>query len=64
MFTDPVCGMEVHESTAPANTLYDGNVYYFCSRTCMGAFQDNPNNYVDEVAQHVLQPPAYPYPTL
>ncbi len=34
MFTDPVCGMEVHESTAPAATCYEGVVYYFCSRTC------------------------------
>jgi YHS domain-containing protein len=64
MFTDPVCGMEVHESTAPANTFYEGTVYYFCSRTCLGAFQDNPNNYVDEVAQRLLQHLAYPYPTL
>jgi YHS domain-containing protein len=30
MFTDPVCGMEVHESSAPASTFYEGVVYYFC----------------------------------
>jgi YHS domain-containing protein len=64
MFTDPVCGMEVHESMAPARTLHEGVVYYFCSRTCLGAFQDNPSRYVDEVAHRLLQHLAYPHPTL
>jgi len=64
MFTDPVCGMEVHESSAPASTFYEGVVYYFCSRTCLGAFQDAPTNYVDEVAQRLLQHLAYPDPIL
>ena len=61
---DPVCGMEVQESTAPANIFHEGVVYYFCSRTCMGAFQDNPGRYMDETAQRLLQHLAYPHPTL
>ena len=64
MSTDPVCGMEVHESTAPASTLHEGVVYYFCSRTYMGAFEDNPARYVDEVAHRLLQHLAHPHPTL
>jgi YHS domain-containing protein len=64
MFTDPVCGMEVHESSAPASAFYKGVVYYFCSRTCRRSFQDSPNNYVDEVAQRLPQHLAYPDPTL
>jgi Cu+-exporting ATPase len=64
MSTDPVCGMEVQESAAPARTCYEGVVYFFCSRTCMGAFEDNPSRYVDEVAHRLLQHLAYPHPTL
>jgi YHS domain-containing protein len=56
--------MEVHESAAPASTLHQGVVYYFCSRTCMGAFEDKPERYVDEVAHRLLQHLAYPHPTL
>jgi P-type Cu+ transporter len=64
MSTDPVCGMEVHESAAPARLFHEGLVYYFCSRTCMGAFEDNPSRYVDEVAHRVLRHLAFPDPTL
>jgi P-type Cu+ transporter len=55
MFTDPVCGMEVYETMASANICHQGVVYYFCSRACFGAFQDNPEKYVEEVAQPRLQ---------
>ncbi len=48
MSTDPVCGMEVYESMAPAKTQYGGVTYYFCSRACLGAFQDEPHKYVDD----------------
>ncbi len=47
MFTDPVCGMEVHESLAAATTQYQGVTLYFCSRRCYGRFQDNPLAYVE-----------------
>lgn len=50
MSTDPVCGMEVHESTAPAMTQHDAVTYYFCSRKCLGAFQDDPAKYVEAAA--------------
>lgn len=46
MFTDPVCGMEVYESLAPA-TIVQGVKYYFCSRACLGAFEDDPGKYLD-----------------
>jgi YHS domain-containing protein len=49
MSTDPVCGMEVYESTAPA-IQHDSVTYYFCSKKCLGEFQDHPEVYVDAVA--------------
>ncbi len=48
MSTDPVCGMEVFESMAPAKTDYQGVTYYFCSHSCMGTFQDNPSKFVED----------------
>ncbi len=50
MSMDPVCGIEVPESGAAAMTLYDGVVYYFCSMTCFGRFEQNPALYVEQVA--------------
>ncbi len=43
--TDPVCGKTV--STAEARpSVYDGQVYYFCSRECREAFEVLPEQYV------------------
>ena len=35
---DPVCGMQVDTSAAPASTERDGQRYYFCSDRCHDAF--------------------------
>ncbi len=49
MKTDPVCGMEVRESDAPT-VEYDGVTYFFCSKACLGAFEDNPKQWIFEAA--------------
>ncbi len=54
MSTDPVCGMEVYESMAPASE-HEGVTYYFCSRACQGAFQDDPDKYLELGAQRRFQ---------
>ena len=40
--TDPVCGMVIELSKAPAETTYQGHTYYFCSQQCKDAFDKNP----------------------
>jgi YHS domain-containing protein len=35
---DPVCGMQVRRSDAPASAHVDGEWVYFCSDRCQGAF--------------------------
>ncbi|MDT5155182.1 MAG: uncharacterized protein QOI01_6915 [Mycobacterium sp.] len=35
---DPVCGMQVETSAAPATTMHDGQRYYFCSDRCHDTF--------------------------
>ena len=42
MAKDPVCGMEVNEKNAPAQSNYKGSNYYFCSHQCQGKFDNNP----------------------
>ena len=47
MAKDPVCGMDVDETTAKHTTDYKGQTYYFCAPGCMKAFQAEPETYLD-----------------
>lgn len=42
---DPVCGKTVPTNTAKPS-VYDGFVYYFCSRDCREVFEAAPDLYV------------------
>jgi len=44
---DPVCGMQVRTSDAPAHDRRDGQDYYFCSDKCHSAFVKRPERYTD-----------------
>lgn len=35
---DPICGMQVRKSDAPASYLHDGEMYYFCMEGCKEGF--------------------------
>jgi len=35
---DPVCGMQVRKSEAPASAIFDGTIYYFCMEGCRDDF--------------------------
>ncbi|MBV9286108.1 MAG: permease [Acidimicrobiia bacterium] len=39
--TDPVCGMQVQKSNAPASTVVDGERVYFCSDHCRERFDSS-----------------------
>jgi YHS domain-containing protein len=41
---DPVCGMTV-DKTSAKSASHDGQVYYFCSRTCRENFEAAPSTY-------------------
>lgn len=43
---DPVCGMLVDPSAAPARREYQGRVYYFCCPRCAERFSDEPDGFV------------------
>ena len=50
MAIDPVCGMEVNENTAEAQTQFAGKKYYFCSEDCRGKFEHDPGEYTAATA--------------
>ena len=43
---DPVCGMNVDPSAAPAQTTYQGAPYYFCCPHCLKKFEADPRKYL------------------
>jgi len=48
MAIDPVCKMDVDETTAKFKTVYKDETYYFCAIGCKKAFEENPEEYVGE----------------
>ena len=46
MAIDPVCHMEVEESSAAATSEYKGKTYYFCAIGCKKAFDQEPEKYL------------------
>jgi Cu+-exporting ATPase len=43
---DPVCGMTVEPSKAPAKQAHRGNTYYFCSKRCAERFAKEPDKFL------------------
>lgn len=46
MVKDVVCGMEVDEKKAKNKKVCKGKTYYFCSPTCLWAFEKNPEQFI------------------
>lgn len=46
---DPVCGMELNDSTVTEKLHYEGNDYYFCSVDCKQKFAAEPHRYLHEI---------------
>jgi Cu+-exporting ATPase len=44
--TDPVCGMRVDPSHAPATREHNGTTYHFCSVWCAERFDDDADAYI------------------
>ena len=56
MSIDPVCGMTVEESTAPAKTEYGGRTYYFCAPGCKRRFDADPETVLRNGPQGMPKP--------
>ena len=42
---DPVCGMDIDPDTAAASMDFEGQTYYFCSKSCHEKFMADPKRY-------------------
>jgi YHS domain-containing protein len=51
MAMDPVCGMQVDESTAQWKSEYQGKTYYFCAPGCKADFDRDPEKYTGKTGQ-------------
>jgi YHS domain-containing protein len=49
---DPVCGMQVETSHAPASARHEGHTSYFCSDRCRDRFLADPARFADEPGMH------------
>ena len=47
---DPVCGKEVPTNEGYGK-MHEGNLYRFCSRKCLDAFDDEPQRYLPESSE-------------
>ena len=48
MAKDPVCKMDVEESTATLASDHKGTRYYFCSPGCKESFDKDPEAYLTD----------------
>ena len=44
---DPICNMEVEETTAAGKYVYRGQTYLFCSVPCLEAFKKEPERFLE-----------------
>jgi len=49
---DPVCGMQVRESEAPAQSVHEGTTYFFCADRCRVRFDADPERFTAHDAEH------------
>ncbi|MGH7315049.1 MAG: YHS domain-containing protein [Candidatus Rokuibacteriota bacterium] len=47
MGIDPVCKMEVNPASAAAQSEYEGQTFYFCSKECKRKFDADPIRHLD-----------------
>jgi len=47
-FTDPVCGMKLTPETAYSKLELEGQVFYFCSKSCQDKFKQNPEKHASQ----------------
>ncbi len=50
MRKDPVCQMEIDETSTNFYSDYAGQKYYFCSEECKDTFDSQPERYASSAA--------------
>lgn len=47
---DPVCNMDINDISKAPKSVYQGQTYSFCSKTCKDQFDREPGKYVAKQA--------------
>jgi YHS domain-containing protein len=47
MVIDPICLMEIDEKSASFKSVYNGQTFYFCNKSCKQKFEEDPEQYID-----------------
>jgi P-type Cu+ transporter len=59
---DPVCGMTIAPADAAGTHEHRGRTYYFCARSCLERFRQDPDAFLHAATPHVATPePAAEY---
>jgi P-type Cu+ transporter len=53
---DPVCGMQLVPEKAAGTFEHQGQMYYFCNKSCLEKFRNDPNKYTHPVMTFRIQP--------
>lgn len=48
MIHDPVCGMEIKDTSKAEKSEYKGKTYYFCTPLCKVQFEQEPEKYLED----------------
>jgi Cu+-exporting ATPase len=57
---DPVCGMPVNPESAAGSYEHESKPYYFCSTHCLHKFGEDPERYLNKVAEPMpVQPTEF-----
>jgi Cu+-exporting ATPase len=51
--TDPVCGMAIESEKDAVREAWQGQTYYFCSKSCQEKFRAAPDRYSRKASVHV-----------
>ncbi|MEO8612431.1 MAG: histidine kinase [Chloroflexota bacterium] len=54
---DPVCSALIEPKQAYGSVFYQGETHYFCCPVCQGAFQKDPQLYMNKIAQPTIHAP-------
>ena len=46
MVHDPVCGMEIKNTSKAMSVIHEGKAYFFCTDLCKIQFEHNPEKYI------------------
>lgn len=46
MLDDPVCGLCLYPDDTAHQSMYEQDVFYFCSEKCKTAFDKDPEKYI------------------